>query len=47
MTFSAPVKIITVCDIKPPKKEAKRKLVNSDQVSFVPMANLGILTKKN
>jgi type I restriction enzyme, S subunit len=46
VTFSAPVKIITVCDIKPPKKEAKRKLVNSDQVSFVPMANLGILTKK-
>jgi type I restriction enzyme, S subunit len=31
-----------VCQIKPPKSEAKRRLKDSDLVSFVPMENLGI-----
>lgn len=31
-----------VCEIKPPKGEAKRKLKETDLVSFVPMENLGI-----
>jgi type I restriction enzyme, S subunit len=31
-----------VCEIKPPKGEAKRQLKDSDFVSFVPMEDLGI-----
>ncbi|WP_321530129.1 restriction endonuclease subunit S [uncultured Desulfuromonas sp.] len=34
-----------ICQIKPPKKEAKQKLSDSEMVSFVPMNNLGICTK--
>ena len=34
-----------VCQIKPPKKEAKQKLTDADLVSFVPMNNLGICAK--
>jgi type I restriction enzyme, S subunit len=34
-----------VCQIKPPKKEAKARLTNSDSVSFVPMDQLGIRHK--
>ncbi len=34
-----------VCQIKPPKKEAKQKLSETDFVSFVPMKNLGELQK--
>ncbi|KHK03914.1 restriction endonuclease subunit S [Desulfovibrio sp. TomC] len=34
-----------VCIINPPKKEAKKKLQDSDSVSFVPMNSLGIYTK--
>ncbi len=30
-----------VCQIKPPKKEAKQKLADTDLVSFVPMNDLG------
>lgn len=39
------VSIKDVCDIRPPKKEASQKLQPSDTVSFVPMENLGILSK--
>jgi len=35
-----------VCQIKPPKKEAKAKLDDTDLVSFVPMNDLGICNKK-
>jgi type I restriction enzyme S subunit len=31
-----------VCEIRPPKSEAKRQLKDSDLVSFVPMEDLGI-----
>jgi type I restriction enzyme, S subunit len=31
-----------LCEIKPPKSEAKRNLKDSDFVSFVPMEDLGI-----
>ena len=31
-----------VCQIKPPKEEARRKLAEDDLVSFVPMEDLGI-----
>ncbi len=34
-----------VCKIKPPKKEAKNRLMPDDHVSFVPMANLGVCEK--
>lgn len=34
-----------VCQIKPPKKEAKVKLDENELVSFVPMDQLGICTK--
>ena len=30
-----------ICQIKPPKNEAKQKLADSDLVSFVPMSDLG------
>ena len=38
-------KLGEVCDIKPPKKEARDRLNGDDLVSFVPMEDLGILTK--
>lgn len=34
-----------VCTIKPPKAEARAKLAGSDEVSFVPMEDLGIGVK--
>lgn len=34
--------LFEVCEIKPPKGEAKRKLKDTDFVSFVPMEDLGI-----
>ncbi len=39
------VKLKDCCVIKPPKSEAKKLLNNTDLVSFVPMANLGINTQ--
>lgn len=39
------VSLSEVCQIKPPKKEAKEKLTDTDLVSFVPMKNLGICAK--
>ena len=38
-------KISEVCQIKPPKKEAKSKLGKNDRVSFLPMNQLGIYSK--
>ena len=38
------VRLADCCEIKPPKSEAKRKLKETDFVSFVPMSNLGIDT---
>lgn len=38
-------KLSEVCQIKPPKKEAKELLEESDLVSFVPMNDLGIRQK--
>ncbi|MBN4081912.1 MAG: restriction endonuclease subunit S [Gammaproteobacteria bacterium] len=35
-----------VCQIKPPKKEAKQRLSNIDLVSFVPMSDLGVCKKE-
>jgi type I restriction enzyme S subunit len=37
--------LVEVCEIKPPKSEAKRKLKDADSVSFVPMEDLGINQK--
>ena len=34
-----------VCDIKPPKSEARKKIKASELVSFLPMENLGICSK--
>ena len=34
-----------VCEIKPPKKQARDRLNDDDFVSFVPMEDLGVLTK--
>lgn len=46
MTDNAPlVAVKDVCDIKPPKKEAKNLLNDQDLVSFVPMNSLGICEK--
>lgn len=39
-------KLGEVCEIKPPKKEARANLADNDFVSFVPMEDLGILTKE-
>jgi len=36
----------SVCQIKPPKKEAKERLSGADLVSFVPMKDLGVCQKK-
>lgn len=38
-------KLGDVCEIKPPKAEARRKLADHDLVSFVPMEDLGIEQK--
>jgi type I restriction enzyme S subunit len=38
-------KLGEVCQIKPPKEEARQKLSETDLVSFVPMSNLGIQSK--
>jgi len=38
-------KLGEVCTIRPPKKEAKEKLNESELVTFLPMEDLGILTK--
>jgi type I restriction enzyme, S subunit len=38
-------KLGEVCDIKPPKEEARQKLSDADLVSFVPMSDLGIQSK--
>lgn len=46
MTALWPGKALSeVCEIKPPKSEAKRRLKDSDLVSFVPMEDLGINQK--
>jgi type I restriction enzyme S subunit len=43
VSLSSPTKALAeVCEIKPPKSEAKRKLNDADPVSFVPMEDLGI-----
>jgi type I restriction enzyme S subunit len=34
-----------VCTVKPPKKEAKERLKESDSVSFIPMKDLGVCRK--
>lgn len=38
-------KLADVCEIKPPKKQVKSQLNDDDSVSFVPMADLGVLAK--
>src|SRR5688572_16813977 len=38
-------KLGEVCEIKPPKKEAKEQLQDSDSVSFLPMEDLGVIQK--
>ena len=38
-------KLSNAFQIKPPKSEVKNRLKNDDLVSFVPMEDLGILTK--
>ena len=38
-------KISEVFSTKPPKKEARERLKEDDLVSFVPMEDLGVLTK--
>ncbi|WP_077358967.1 restriction endonuclease subunit S [Virgibacillus halodenitrificans] len=38
-------KLKDVCQIRPPKKESKEELLEDDKVSFVPMGDLGVLTK--
>lgn len=39
-------KLGEVCEIKPPKKEAKEKLGDNDLVSFLPMEDLGVNQRK-
>ena len=39
-------KLSEVCQIKPPKKEARQILKDTDLVSFLPMSDLGILSKE-
>jgi type I restriction enzyme, S subunit len=38
-------KLSDVCQVRPPKKEAKEQLTDEDIVSFVPMEDLDILSK--
>lgn len=46
MNFNWQIKKLgEVCIIKPPKNEARKKLKDNDLVSFVPMEDLGILSK--
>lgn len=46
MTISwSSVPLKEACQIKPPKKEARARLGNTDRVSFVPMNNLGVREK--
>ncbi|APD84802.1 hypothetical protein BM527_01120 [Alteromonas sp. Mex14] len=40
------VRLADCCTIRPPKSEAKKKLTGKDNVSFVPMNNLGIGSKR-
>jgi len=40
------VSLPEVCQIKPPKKEAKKNLADTDLVSFVPMKNLGMAVRQ-
>ena len=40
------VSLPEVCQIKPPKKAAKKNLSDTDLVSFVPMKNLGIAVRQ-
>jgi hypothetical protein len=39
-------KLVEVFQIKPPKKEAKEKLLESELVTFLPMEDLGIAEKE-
>jgi len=39
-------KIVELCEVKPSKKEARDRLNEDDVVSFVPMEDLGVLTKE-
>ncbi|MBK9015995.1 MAG: restriction endonuclease subunit S [Saprospiraceae bacterium] len=39
-------KLGEVCDIKPQKKEAREKLAGADLVTFLPMEDLGVLSKE-
>ena len=39
-------KLCDVCQIKPPKKQARQLLTADTPVSFVPMSNLGVLRKR-
>jgi type I restriction enzyme S subunit len=45
MTAWATRPLAELCTIKPPKAEARAKLAGSDEVSFVPMEDLGIGVK--
>ncbi len=45
MSLWESIPVTELCQIKPPKKEAKEKLADADLVSFVPMSNLGICVK--
>jgi type I restriction enzyme S subunit len=38
-------KLGEICEIKPPKKEARQKLDDNDVVSFLPMEDLGVLER--
>lgn len=38
-------KLGEVCEIKPPKKEAKKRLSENDWVSFLPMEDLGVMDR--
>lgn len=35
-------KLVEICQIKPPKAEARRRVIDTDLVSFVPMEDLGV-----
>ena len=39
-------KLMEICEIRPPKSEARSKLKDTDTVSFVPMEDLGIKQKR-
>ena len=47
MSSAWPTKTLSeVCEIKPPKSEARQRLASNDSVSFVPMEDLGIDQKQ-